>query len=494
MNSARTLTLAALMAPVLVSGCAGNFREYLHNPTTSSPAAFRETPQEAAVTPPDDAWWRALNDPTLDALIDRAMTQNWDARAAEAELRRARAIARLQGWTLLPSLNLSATAQRQRESSILQTGPGVDPPPPPNEDTDYFSAGLEASWEPDVFGRLRGDVRAAQSDALGSEAARRGVLVAVASEVAAQYIGLRSAQARLDAARTNVESQRETLRLTTSLREAGAGTRLDVARAREQLASTESSAAALGGDVRVALYGLSTLVGRGGVDILEPLSTAAPIPTPPDAFNVGSPEDLLRRRPDIAQAEQRLIAAAQRAASRGDWWPRITLVGGASVSAFATNDLSSDSAFGFNIGPRIDWPLLDIRRNMLRTEAREALAEAEFERFDQAVASGLADVEAALASYSAARRSAGFAREGAAAAKEAADLARLRYREGVDPFLQVLDSERRQAEADDRRAVAEAQAATAYVRLGQALGVGWASVAPPSEASERAADTLRGRD
>jgi multidrug efflux system outer membrane protein len=232
--------------------------------------------------------------------------------------------------------------------------------------------------------------------------------------------------------------------------------------------------------VRAALYGLSTLVGRGGMDIVEPLSAEAPIPEPPEHFSAGAPEDLLRRRPDIVQAEQNLIAAAHRAAQRGDWWPRISLLGGVSVSAFRTGDLSEDSALGFNIGPQIDWPLLDIRRNMLRQKAREAQAEAEFERFDRTVAAGLADTEAALATYISARRAAGFARESAAAAKEAADLARLRYREGVDPFLQVLDSERREAEADDRRAVAEAQAATAYVRLGQALGAGWAEAAPPS--------------
>jgi multidrug efflux system outer membrane protein len=470
----------SLMLPILAAACSGNYREYLHEPTTSWPHAFREAPPAfVSAAPPDDTWWRALNDPVLDQLVARAVSQSWDVRAAEADLRQARAVARLQGWTLLPSLNATATAQRQRDSALIQNGPSTTIPGA-NEDSDFFSAGLTASWEPDVFGRLRGDVRAARADALSAEAAERGVLVAVAAETAAQYIALRSAQSRLSAARANVESQRETLRLTSALREVGNGTRLDVARAREQLAATETSAAALEGDVRAALYGLSTLVGRGGMDIVEPLSAEAPIPEPPEQFNAGSPEDLLRRRPDIVQAEQNLISAAHRAAQRGDWWPRISLLGGIGVSAFRTGDLSEDSALSFNIGPQIDWPLLDIRRNMLRQAAREAQAEAEYERFDRAVAAGLADTEAALATYISARRAAGFARESAAAAKEAAGLARLRYREGVDPFLQVLDAERREAEADDRRAIAEARSATAYVRLGQALGAGWAEAAPPS--------------
>lgn len=485
MNSLRAFTLA-LALPALAAGCAGDFREYLHDPSTPAPARFEEANASATAEAPDASWWRALNDPALDALVTRALAQGWDARAAEADLRQARALARLQGWTLLPSLNLSATAQRRRDAATLDAGP-AGPIGAPYDDADYFSAGLTASWEPDLFGRLRGETRAARSEALGAEAARRGVRAAVAAEVAAQYVGLRSAQARLAAARQNVDSQRETLRLTEALREAGRSPRIDVARAREQLAATEASAAALEGDVRVALHGLSLVLGPGGREAVAALNAPAPIPTPPESFGVGTPEDLLRRRPDIQLAEQTLIAAAQRAAQRGDWWPRITLLGGASLTAFSTRDLSSDSAFGFSIGPQIDWPLLDARRNYLRLKAREARAEAEFERFDRAIAAGLADVESALAAYAAARRAAVFSRAGAEAAKEAADLARLRYREGVDPFLQVLDSERRQAEADDRRAIAEAQAATAYVRLGQALGAGWAGAA--ENARSEAVDT-----
>lgn len=476
--TSRTLVLA-LALPALAA-CAGNYREFLHPPTTQTPQIYAEA-GAADVRAPDDAWWRALNDPVLDQLVAHALQQNWDARAAEAELRRARAVARLQGWTLWPTGSLSLNARRQRDAATTINGP-VTPIPPPNDDTDYFSANLQASWEPDLFGRLRGDVRAAESDALSVEAAHRGILVAVASEVAAQYVAVRSAQARLIAARGNVESQRETLRLTEALREAGNGTRLDAARAREQLSATEASAATLEGDVRTALYGLSVALGVGGRELVATLVEPAPIPTPPESFGVGSPEDLLRRRPDIVQAEQNLVAAAQRAAQRGDWWPRITLIGGASLTAFSTDALSSDSAFGFSIGPQIDWSLLDMRRNMLRQNAREALAEVEYERFDRAVAAGLADVESALAAYAAARRAAGFARTGAEAAREAADLARLRYREGVDPFLQALDAERRQAEAEDRRAIADAQAATAYIRLGQALGAGWASAPETADA------------
>jgi multidrug efflux system outer membrane protein len=472
--TATSRTLALAFALPALAACAGNYREFMRPATTQAPPAYAEADASAEPRAPDDAWWRALNDPMLDQLVARALEHNWDARAAEAELRRARAVAQLQGWTLWPSGGLSLTARRQRDASTIENGPAA-PLPPPNEDTDYFSANLEASWEPDLFGRLRGDVRAAQSDALSAQAAYRGVLVAVAAEVAAQYVAVRSAQARLLAARGNVESQRETLRLTEALREAGNGTRLDVARAREQLSATEASAAALEGDVRTALYGLSIALGPGGRETVTALREPTPIPTPPESFGIGSPEELLRRRPDIVQAEQTLTAAAQRAAQRGDWWPRITLMGGANLTAFSTDALSSDSAFGFSIGPQIDWSLLDLRRNALRQKAREALAEAEYERFDRAVAAGLADVESALAAYAAARRAAGFARTGADAAREAADLARLRYREGVDPFLQVLDAERRQSEAEDRRAIAEAQAATAYIRLGQALGAGWAS-------------------
>lgn len=442
---------------------------------TMAPVAFAEagTMGSAAV---DDAWWRALGDPALDALVARALSDNRDLAAAEAELDRARALAAVQGWTLLPFGNVSFGGQRGRSAASLEGG--TEPYP----DTDLFSAGLEASWEADLFGRLRASTRAARADAEAVNAARRGVAAAVAAETAAAYVAFRGAEARLAAARSSAESQSETLRLTEDLRNSGQASGLDVARAREQVAATQAAIPGFEADRAAAGYALDILIGGAPGAAATTIATPTGVPVPPVSPNLGSPEQMLQRRPDIAVAARRLDAAAARLdAQRVDWWPRVTLVGGAGFDAFDLADLGDEIGFSYAIGPRIDWPALDVRRNQLRTQAARAGAEAEFARYDQAVAAGLAEVETALSALAAGRRASALAEEAAVAAREAADLARLRYESGLDPFIQALDAERRLAEAEDRRAQAATAAAIAYVRLGQALGAGWQAAEPQIE-------------
>jgi NodT family efflux transporter outer membrane factor (OMF) lipoprotein len=466
--------LLAASASLAAVGCASTPLPDFGD-ATAAPAAFTEAgPASSAAV--DDAWWRALNDPTLDALVAQALAENRDLAAAEAELDRARALAAVQGWTLLPFGGVSFEASRGRSAAALDGG--TEPYP----DTDLFSAGLEASWEADVFGRLRASTRAARADAEAVNAARRGVAAAVAAETAAAYVALRGAEARLAAARSNAETQQETLRLTEDLRNAGRASGLDVARAREQLAATQAAIPDIEADRAAAGYALDILIGGAPGAAATTVAAPAAIPAPPASVGLGSPEELLQRRPDIVNAARRLDAATARvAAARVDWWPRVTLLGGAGFTSFDLSDLGDEPGFSYSIGPRIDWPALDIRRNQLRTQAARAGAEAEFARYDQTVASGLAEVETALTALAAGRRASALAGEAAAAAQEAADLARLRYESGLDPFIQVLDAERRLAEAEDRSAQAATAAAIAYVRLGQALGAGWQAAEPELE-------------
>jgi multidrug efflux system outer membrane protein len=452
--------VVAALASTSLTACAtpqGAMPEPLARQATFTQA----TPAQVAVQP-EVAWWRALNDPLLNELVERALTTNRDLLAAEADVRRARALANVQRWSLLPVGGVAAAYSRDRV-----TQPAV-------VETDTFAVGADVAWEVDVFGRLRAGARAADAEALAFDEARRGVQVAIAASTAQAYVNLRGAQARRAAARENAEAQRQTLTRTDAVREAGRGSRLDVARAREQLESTEAALAALDADVAAARDALHVLTGGMSPELETRVLADAAIPQAPATLAVGSPEDLLRRRPDIRQAEAQLQAATARVrAAQVDWWPRLTLVGGASLTAASFGDLGQDEGFGFSIGPRIDWPALDFRRNQLRTEAARAGAEAQFLRYDQAILSGVRDVETSLSTLDAGARSARRAAAAASSAREAAELSRLRYREGADPFFSVLDAERRQFDAEDRLAVARTIEALAYVRLNQALGVGW---------------------
>lgn len=466
---------------LLLAGCSTAAFDGFSGEPTPAPASYAEAPTAAAPAPVNPAWWEALNDPALDALIALALADNRDLIAAEAELERARALAAVQGWTLLPFGDVIAAASRGRTASSLD---GQSTPYPESE---LYAIGLQASWEADLFGRLRNGARAARRDADAIEAARRGVATSVAAETAATYVALRGAEARLDAARANAESQYETLRLTEDMRGAGRGSGLDIARAREQLATTEALIPLLEADRATAGYALDILIGAGPGASAEIVDAARAIPAPPEAPGLGAPAELLQRRPDIVEARMRLDAAIARVnAAKVDWWPRITLVGGAGFDAFSLSDIGNDETLSWSLGPRIDWPALDFRRNALRAEAAGYGAEAEFARYDRAIAAGLAEVETALANFAATRRAGVLADEAAAAALNAAEIARLRYREGLDPFIQALDSERRLAEAEDRRARAAAAAAIAYVRLGQALGAGWEAVPAETDIAQTA--------
>jgi multidrug efflux system outer membrane protein len=422
------------------------------------PTAFATAPAEQAA--PEADWWRGFADPTLDRLVDRALSENRDLLAAEAEVRRARAIAGIETWRLLPSANASAASGRARE---------IDPV----VEQDFAAAGAEISWELDVFGRLRHGARAAGREALSVEEARRGVRVTIATETAIAYATLRGAQIRLQAAQDNAEAQRQTVIRIESLREAGRGNPFDVARAREQYETTAAAVSSIEGELAAARNALDVLVMGFPADLnLDP----APVPAPPAQFGVGAPEELLQRRPDIRRARAVLEAATARTqAARVDWWPRLSLFGVASWVGADFGGVGDSDGFSFNVGPRIDWPALDFRRNALRVEAARANAEAEFYRYDQTVYAAVRDVETALANLQAASRSAEGLTRAAEAAREAARISRLRYREGMESFFSVLDAERRVAEAEDRLALASTRRAIAYARLGQALGAGWSS-------------------
>lgn len=455
----RSLILASLSLTALAAACASNPSPEAAPALQAIPSAYADAPANATAQPQAE-WWRGFGDETLNQLVARALVENRDLRAVEAEVRRARALAGIEGWRMLPSGNGSAASGRARDIS-------------PVTEYDFAEAGADISWEIDVFGRLRHGARAAGREALSVEEARRGVRVAVATETAVAYAAMRGAQMRLEAARANAESQRQTLIRSEALREAGRANPFDVARAREQYETTAAAVATIEGELAAARNALDVLVMGIPADLdLSP----APPPAPPQSFNLGSPEALLRRRPDIRRARAVLEAATARTdAARVDWWPRISLFGVASWTGADFNPVGDSDGLSFVLGPRIDWPALDFRRNALRVEAARANAEAEFHRYDQIVYAAVRDVETALANLRAASLAAESAGRAAEAAREAARISRLRYQEGMESFFSVLDSDRRVAEAEDRLALASARRAIAYARLGQALGVGWES-------------------
>jgi multidrug efflux system outer membrane protein len=429
---------------------------------SARPAAPAEIP--AGLT----QFWRPLSDTTLNRLMNEVLRASPDVHAAEARLRGARAARLESAFDLAPTVTVGGGYTRQRLSSAtFPIGVGTFP------DQDIWDAGFDASWELDLFGRVRRGVQAqgALVGAAGEDV--RDVQVALTAELARTYFELRGSQDQLAVARRNAENQRKTLELTQQRLDAGRGTAFDTERARAQLSFTLASIPDLEARVAAAQYQVGVLVGRSPATLAGELGTVVALPALPATVTVASPDSLIRRRPDVAAAERQVAAEhAFVGVAKSDYLPRITVGGSAGYSASALGSLGDAGTLRYAVGPVLSWPALNLGRVKARVEesrAREAEAQA---RYTQTVLRALQEVETGLVRYRTARARVERIQEAAEASARAAELARLRFTGGVADFLQVLDAERTQLEAEEQLAQSQTDAATAYAALYQALGGG----------------------
>jgi NodT family efflux transporter outer membrane factor (OMF) lipoprotein len=411
-------------------------------------------------------YWRTLGDSTLDRLIGEVIHANLDVRAAAARVRGARAARSEAALDLAPTVTAAGGYTRQRLSSAtFPIGVGTFP------DQDIWDAGFDASWELDLFGRVRRSVQGQGALVGVASEDLRDVQVALTAELARTYFELRGAQERLAVARRNGENQRRTLEVTQQRLDAGRGTAFDTERARTQLAFTLASIPSLEAQVASSQYQIGVLVGRPPARLADELSATVALPPLPASVTVASPDSLIRRRPDVSAAERQV--AAERAfvgAAKADYLPRILVGGSAGYSAGELGSLGDAGTFRYAVGPVISWPLLNLGRVKARVDQSRARASEAEAQYSQTVLRALQDVETGLSRYRTARSRVERIGDAAAASARAADLARLRFEGGVADFLQVLDAERTQLDAEDQLAQAHTDAATSYAALFKALG------------------------
>ena len=411
-------------------------------------------------------FWRAFGDATLDRLVEQAVAANTDLRVAAARVAEARAIALGTDGLGRPTLGLSAGAGRARAQDT--SGDPVT--------GNQFSAGLASSWEIDLFGRIDQTQQAAAAGLASAEALQRAVRVSVAAEVARQYFELRGVQEQLRVARQLLEGYRLTLKLVQARQDVGRGTALDTARATTLVESTAASLPALDTALVRARLRLAVLTGGAPASLDALLAEPRPLPgLPPTALeSVGSPASLLRRRPDVAAAEQQLRAAeAQIGVARSALYPNLTLAGSLGLNAGRLGDLGDSASFIYNLGASLAWTLLDHGQRQSQVSAAEARRDAALAQFDQAVLAALEDTETALAGYTRAQSRSEHLLAAAQAAEEAARISRARLDAGSIDFLDVLDAERERLRARDSLAQSQTAAATALVGVYRALAGGW---------------------
>jgi NodT family efflux transporter outer membrane factor (OMF) lipoprotein len=453
---------------VAASGCA---RQPAVIPPAIPPAPRFAAAADSVVStdPPIETVWAQLGDSTLNRLIEEALQSNPDVRVAAARLRAARANRRLSMFDYAPTITASGSYSRSRLSRAQ--APGV---PDAFREGDLWDAGFDASWELDVFGRVRKTVAAQAAFEASAREDVRFAQVSLTAELARTYFELRGAQSELAVAQQNAENQRRTLKLTEDRLEGGKGTSLDRERANAQLNTTLAAIPTLEAEASDAIFRIGVLVGRPPATLEHELAVARDLPTLPARPAVGTPEMLLRQRPDVRSAERQL--AAERAlvgAARTEYLPRVDVVGGIGLTSTTLDSLGKPGTSRYVVGPVVSWPLLDLGRVKTRVEATRARADEARAQYDAVVLRALQETESALVTFDRSRARLGLLRQASEASERGAELARLRYESGIADFLQVLDAERTLLEAQDQLARGRTDAATAFVALYKALGGAW---------------------
>lgn len=476
-------TLPAMVMAALLVGCSS-----VAPPTQLPQAAARHAQVLPAATDlglvvgtPAREWWRELQDPQLDALVQQALAGNADLQAALAAVRQARALAGLAAREALPQGGLNAQAQAQRPS-LAEVDPYDQGLPRPPSRT-LLSVGQLVSWEIDLFGRVdtAAAVAARQADAAAADAHAAAALLQ--AEVVRRYVLLRLYQQSAGGREQEVHLLAEHLRLLVAREAAGLADTRERLAAEARLALAQAAHTADAAAVQRERAALSVLTGRapGAADtafdaLLAPQS--GPASTLPALASLVQPTELLARRPDVSKADAQLRAALGEAvlAERAHL-PRLSLqLGGGLNAPFGA--LSGSSAWRYAAGPMLQWDWLDAGRHGARAAAARAGGEAAWHRFEQTVLQALADSEAALRAWQAGQVAWQQAQRAEVAAREAAWRTQRRANAGLEPPTTALDQAAQHLQAERGVAAARAEALQAWAQVQLALAAWQPETAP----------------
>jgi len=420
-------------------------------------------------------WWTVFKDPVLNRLVDLAYRENLPLREAGVRVLEARAQLGIAIGELYPqvqqafgSLQYTRLSERTLQGSFSRI-------------FEYTQSqlGLNASWELDFWGRFRRAVESADFNLLSTLADYDNTLVSLTADVASTYVLIRTAEKRLSIARRNVEIQQESLRIAEARFQGGTTSQRDVEQARTVLASTEATIPALEIQLRQAGNALSILLGMPPRELTELLAGSADIPVAPPYIVVGIPADLLRRRPDIRQAEfQAAAQSAQIGVAKADLYPAFSLTGqfgilAADVGRFSLADMFDwRSRFG-SIGPTVRWNIFNYGQITNQVRTQDARFQELLIRYQNTVLNAQREVEDNLIAFLKSEDRARFLAESTAAAQRSMELAVLQYRQGITDFTTVLTAQQALLTEQDNLASTLGEISRNLVGVYRALGGGW---------------------
>lgn len=416
--------------------------------------------------PLPERWWRLYDDPLLDALVEQTLEANASLRAADANLRKADAVVRETAGQKALGTSVLADVDLERDYSTTSAGtnlPGVA----------TYDLGFSVNYPLDVAGKIRRAIEGSLADREAVEAARDAVRITVAAGTAKAYADVCAANYQIATVHKVVALQNQTLDATQRLRRGGRGTAFDVSRARTAVETSNAALPSLVARRQAALYLLATLLGKPPAEYPREVEGCATLPMLKEPMPVGDGAALIRRRPDIRQAE-RLIAAdtARIGVAMADLYPTIS-IGGGIIADGRLENLGSSHSVGFGFGPLLNWSFPNRPVVKARIDAANAQVEGDLARFDATVLEALRGAETALESYARGRERAqalGGASE--SAATSVAQAGRL-FRFGRSDVLEVLTAQANYAATQVSHAQAQAQLVDDQIAVFLALGGGW---------------------
>ena len=474
----------AVVLAGLLAGCAVG-PDY-QTPDGALPASFLRQPSikepaTGGASPDLWQWWRTLNDPQLNDLIERGLQNNLDLKIALDRLQQARLQLVVIGSQALPEVNggggggvgTGTDETKGRASQSLRAGDNSQGLKSINQ-----IGGLDAAWEIDVFGKIARRVEAQTYTAEALKEARDWVYVVVAADIARLYFDLRARQDRLQILDRDIEAARKVLDLAQTRLDRGLTNELDVTLARRQVATLEADVDPLKALIASSSYAIAVLAGEYPETLARDLRRPAAIPRLPARAPVGLPVDLLRRRPDIREAERFLAAAVADVGARtADLFPSLVITAAAGAQGGARSGSGIPITWIGSVGPSIDAPILDFGALDASIEIADYKAHELATAYKQTILVAVQQVDEANVTYRGYRQSLRSLDTAIDAARQATKVATERYDRGLTDFLNVLDAERQQFALEQQRAEVIRLAGDSFVTLYKALGGGW----PPDE-------------
>ncbi|WP_158813666.1 efflux transporter outer membrane subunit [Methylocapsa sp. S129] len=483
-------SLGALGVAGLLAGCSVGPDYQL--PFVSVPGGFlaqagEKSPQSANSTTADlTQWWRSLHDRELDSLVVRALQSNLDLAIALDRLQAARTQVIIAADQALPDVEAGGGGgggtgsdnTNGRVSPTLRSGENAKDLKSING-----AGGVDAAWELDLFGKIRREVEAQTADAEALKDARDWIFVTVAADVARAYLDMRAQQRQLVVLGQNIAAARGNLDLAQTRFSRGLTNEMDVSLAQRELATLQADQAPLTAQIDVSRHAIAVLLGQFPESLARELARSGPIPALPARIPVGLPVDLLRRRPDIREAERHLAAANARiGVAVAALFPTLVLTGAAGAQGGTRSSSLVPITWIGSLGPSVTMPLLDFGALDAQIEIADLQTHGLLATYRQAILTAVRQVDDADTSYRAQQERLASLDRALAAARQATQLATERYDRGLTDFLNVIDAEREQFDIEERHVAARQTAADDLVALYKALGGGWPTneIIPPT--------------